>query len=223
MTHRTSRRSRGTLRDAPRRIRPIIAKLERRYPDAACALDHRNPLELLVATILSAQCTDARVNMVTRELFRRYRTAEDYANADPERFEEEIRSTGFYRNKTRAILGMARALVDRHGGAVPDTMEDLVRLPGVGRKTANVVLGTAFGKNEGIVVDTHVQRIARRLKLTSQKDPGKIENDLMKLVPREKWTLFAHLLIFHGRQICTARAPKCEICPVNDLCPSATG
>ncbi len=206
---------------ASERIEPIIARLWRHYPDARCALDHSNPLELLVATILSAQCTDERVNQVTKSLFRKYRTALDYANADPERFEQEIRSTGFFRNKTRSILAMARALVERHGGQVPQTMEELVRLPGVGRKTANVVLGTAFGKNEGIVVDTHVQRVARRLGLTSQKDPVKVEQDLMRLVPRRHWTQFSHTLIHHGRQICQARKPKCEICPVNQLCPSA--
>jgi endonuclease-3 len=158
---------------------------------------------------------------VTKSLFRKYRTAEDYANADPEEFEQEIRPTGFFRNKTKSILAMARALVERHGGRVPQTMEELVELPGVGRKTANVVLGTAFGKNEGIVVDTHVQRIARRLGLTRHSDPVKVEEDLMRLVPRRQWTRFSHTLIHHGRQICQARKPKCEICPVNDLCPSA--
>jgi endonuclease-3 len=211
----------ATAAPAASRIRPIIARLKRRYPDAWCALDHRNPLELLVATILSAQCTDVRVNMVTKDLFTRYRTAADYANADPTTFEQEIKSTGFFRNKTKAILAMAAALVDRHGGEVPNTMQALTALPGVGRKTANVVLGTAFGINEGVVVDTHVHRLARRLKLTKQNEPAKIEQDLMKLVPRREWTLFSHLLIHHGRQICQARKPKCEICPVNALCPSA--
>lgn len=218
-TTKQRRTARPSLRNAKERIGPILRKLKRRYPDATCALEHENPLQLLVATILSAQCTDARVNMVTRDLFRRYRTAEDYANADPEAFEEAIKSTGFFRNKTKSILGMAQALVERHGGAVPNEMDELVRLPGVGRKTANVVLGTAFGKNEGVVVDTHVARIANRLKLTKERDPEKIERDLMKLVPRREWTDFAHLLIHHGRQICTARNPKCEICPVNELCP----
>jgi endonuclease-3 len=203
------------------RIKPLVARLWRAYPDARCALKHENALELLVATILSAQCTDERVNQVTESLFRKYRTAEDYANTDPERFEQEIRSTGFFRNKTKSILAMARALVERHGGQVPQTMEELVRLPGVGRKTANVVLGTAFGKNEGIVVDTHVQRIARRLGLTRHHDPLKVEQDLMRLLPRRQWTRFSHTLIHHGRKICQARKPKCEICPVNELCPSA--
>ena len=205
------------------RIGPIIDALARRYPAARCALDHHNPLELLVATIMSAQCTDVRVNMVTRTLFKRYRTAEDYANANPPEFEEAIRSTGFFRNKTKSVIAMAQRLVDRHDGRVPDTMEELVALPGVGRKTANVVLGNAFGKSEGVVVDTHVQRIAGRLGLTRERDPVKIERDLMRLIPRDTWTLFSHLVIHHGRQICDARAPQCEICPVRDLCPSARG
>jgi endonuclease-3 len=211
-----------TLRDAKQRIRPILRKLRRRYPEATCALEHVNPLELLVATILSAQCTDVRVNIVTKKLFKKYRTAEDYANANPDEFEQEIRSTGFFRNKTKSILGMAQALVERHGGEVPSSMEELTALPGVGRKTANVVLGNAFGIDEGVVVDTHVKRISNRLKLTNKGDPVKIEQDLMKIVPTKDWTLFPHLLIHHGRQICMARSPKCEICPVADLCPSAS-
>ncbi len=209
------------IKNAAERIGPIIARLKRRYPEARCALDHQDPVQLLVATILSAQCTDARVNLVTKSLFTRYRTAQDYANANPEVLEQEIKSTGFFRNKTKSILGMAQALVERHGGQAPRTMEELTQLPGVGRKTANVVLGTAFGINEGVVVDTHVSRIANRLKLTNQRDPVKIERDLMKLVPRKDWADFSHLLIHHGRQICAARKPKCEICPVNGLCPSA--
>jgi endonuclease-3 len=203
------------------RVRKIIARLRREFPDAGCALDHANPLELLVATILSAQCTDARVNMVTPVLFAKYRTAAAYAAADPAVFEKEIQSTGFFRNKTRSILGMARALVERHHGRVPDTMEALVALPGVGRKTANVVLGNAFGKNEGIVVDTHVQRITGLLGLTSERTPEKIERDLMALVPRKDWTIFSHLLILHGRKTCIARRPKCEACVINHLCPSS--
>jgi len=211
-----------STRDAKQRIRPILRKLKRQYPDATCALEHVNPLELLVATILSAQCTDARVNIVTRQLFAKYKTADDYANANPEEFEQEIRSTGFFRNKTKSILGMAQALVEQHGGNVPQSMEALTALPGVGRKTANVVLGNAFGIDEGVVVDTHVKRISNRLKLTTKSDPTKIEQDLMKIVPKKEWTLFPHLLIHHGRQICAARSPKCEICPVADLCPSAS-
>ncbi|HXV85634.1 MAG TPA: endonuclease III [Gemmatimonadales bacterium] len=220
---RTRRRKAVAPGAAParERIGPIITKLRRRYPHARCALEHRNPLELLVATILSAQCTDARVNLVTRDLFARYTTAEDYAGASPATLEEEIRSTGFFRNKTRAILGMAQALVRDHGGQVPRSMEALTALPGVGRKTANVVLGNAFGLNEGVVVDTHVQRLSRRLRLTTKNDPVKIEHDLMSLVPRRDWTLFSHLLIHHGRQVCQARVPRCELCPVNTLCPSA--
>jgi endonuclease-3 len=214
--------ARPGLKNAAERVRPIISRLMRRYPEARCALDHQDPLQLLVATILSAQCTDARVNLVTRDLFAKYRSVPDYANANPAVFEQEIKSTGFFRNKTKSILGMAQALVERHDGRVPRTMAELTALPGVGRKTANVVLGTAFGINEGVVVDTHVSRIANRLKLTAQKDPVKIERDLMKLVPRKAWADFSHLLIHHGRQICDARKPKCEICPVNALCPSAT-
>ncbi len=228
----TTRRSRAKRRPAKRRgaetgarrkarTRRIIARLERAYPGATCALDHRNPLELLVATILSAQCTDVRVNMVTPALFAKYSSAADYAAANPSVLQQEIQSTGFFRNKTRSILGMAQALVERHGGRVPDTMEELVTLPGVGRKTANVVLGTAFGKNEGVVVDTHVQRLSTLLKLTRQRTPEKIERDLMALVPREQWTWFSHTLILHGRRVCIARRPKCEACVINRLCPSS--
>ena len=217
----SKRKSRGTLRDAPKRIGPIIEKLKAQYPDAHCELNHQEPLQLLVATILSAQCTDVRVNKVTKNLFKKYQTTKDYAEADPEEFQEDIRSTGFFRNKTKSILSMAQDLVEKHGGEVPDTMEELVALPGVGRKTANVVLGNAFGKNEGVVVDTHVTRISNKLKLTNRNDAVKIEQDLVKLVPRDDWALFSHLLIWHGRDICPARKPKCEICPLNSLCPGA--
>jgi endonuclease III len=203
------------------RVRKIVARLAKAYPDATCALRHASALELLVATILSAQSTDARVNMVTPALFAKYRSAGDYASADPAILEQEIHSTGFFRNKTRSIIGMAQALVEHHGGAVPDTIDQLVELPGVGRKTANVVLGTWFGKNEGIVVDTHVQRLATLLGLTRETDPVKIERDLMTLVPRDKWTWWSHTLILHGRQVCVARRPKCEVCVVNHLCPSS--
>ncbi len=201
----------------------IIGILRKRYPDARTALNFANPLELLVATILSAQCTDERVNIVTRDLFAKYRTAEDYARATQEQLEQEIRSTGFYRNKAKSIRGAAARIVEEFGGQVPDSMEALTSLPGVARKTANVVLGSAFGRNEGVVVDTHVTRLAQRLKLTARKNNqgDKIENDLMELVPRSEWSLFAHLLIFHGRRICTARKPDCPGCPVNRLCPSA--
>ena len=203
------------------RVKEIIARLERAYPDATCALHHASALELVVATILSAQCTDVRVNMVTPTLFAKYRTAADYAAADPRVLEREIQSTGFFRNKTKSIIGMAQTLVERHGGAVPDTMEALTELPGVGRKTANVILGTWFKKNEGVVVDTHVQRLSRLMKLTRHDDPVKIERDLMALIPRDKWTWWSHTLIQHGRQVCIARRPKCEQCVVNRLCPSS--
>jgi endonuclease-3 len=216
---RTPRRAK--LPPVSERIGPVIARLSAAYPEARCSLDHMSPLELLVATILSAQCTDARVNIVTKDLFRNYHTAADYAAADPAVFEQEIKSTGFFRTKTRSILGMAHALLERHDGKVPDTMEELVALPGVGRKTANVVLGNAFGKDEGVVVDTHVQRISRLLGLTRQNDAVKIERDLMKVVPQDQWTLFPHLLIHHGRAVCVARRPRCDACPVSDLCPSA--
>jgi len=204
------------------RVRTIIRRLKREFPDAKCALDHTNPLELLVATILSAQCTDVRVNMVTPALFAKYRSAADYAAADPQVFEKEIQSTGFFRNKTKSILGMAQGLLERHGGQVPDTMDELVALPGVGRKTANVVLGNAFGKNEGIVVDTHVQRLSGLLKLTRERTPEKIERDLITLVPRNDWTIFSHLLILHGRKTCIARRPRCEVCTINRWCPSSS-
>ncbi len=210
-----------TTRDARARVVPILDTLRKTYPAAKTALDHSSPLELLVATILSAQCTDERVNIVTGELFRKYRTAEDYAKASPRQFEREIRSTGFFRAKTKSILNCCKALVERHGGRVPESMEDLVGLPGVGRKTANVVLGSAFGKSEGIVVDTHVKRLAGRLGFTEKSDPEKIEQDLMEITPREYWIDLGTLLIWHGRRICQARKPKCEICPVADLCPSA--
>lgn len=198
----------------------IVARLEAAYPDARCALDHSSPLELIVATILSAQCTDARVNQVTPALFRRYPTAAAYARAPLAELEEAIRSTGFFRNKARSLQGLGAALVERHGGRVPETMAELVRLPGVGRKTANVVLGNAFGRDEGVVVDTHVGRISRRLGLTREDDPEKVERDLMAIVPREKWTLWSHLLIAHGRAVCKAPRPRCGECPLVDLCPS---
>jgi len=203
------------------RARKIIARLKREYPDATCALHHSSALELAVATILSAQCTDTRVNMVTPHLFAKYRTAADYAAADPRVLEKEIQSTGFFRNKTKSIIGMAQALVERHGGEVPQTMEELTALPGIGRKTANVILGTWFKKNEGVVVDTHVHRLTRLLGLTRQDDPVKIEQELMEIVPREDWTWFSHTLIQHGRQVCIARRPRCADCVLNRLCPSS--
>lgn len=199
----------------------ILTRLKREYPDAHCALDHTGAFELLCATILSAQCTDARVNLVTPVLFSRYPDAFALAAADQADVEETIRSTGFFRNKARNLIAMAQALVADHAGEVPRTMDELRVLPGVGRKTANVVLGNAFGINAGITVDTHVGRLSRLLVLTKHDDPEKVERDLMKLVPREDWTLVSHLLIFHGRQVCIARRPRCSACVLSDLCPSA--
>jgi endonuclease III len=199
----------------------VVARLKAEYPDARTELDWSNPLELLVATILSAQTTDVQVNKVTERLFAKYRTAEDYADAPSHVLEEDIRPTGFYRNKARSLRGMAGALVEKHGGEVPRTMSELVALPGVGRKTANVVLGNAFGVDEGIVVDTHVRRVSGRLGLTQNRDPAKIEQDLMQVVPKDDQTIFSHLLILHGRRTCKARKPDCPNCTLNDICPSA--
>jgi endonuclease III len=208
-------------RDAPVRAPQILSRLRAAYPDARCALDHRNAFELLCATILSAQCTDARVNLVTPQLFAAYPTPEALARARPAEVEAIIKSTGFFRNKTRSLIGMAQALVAEHGGVVPRTMEQLRVLPGVGRKTANVILGNAYGINEGITVDTHVARLSRLLGLTRESDPVKIEQDLMPLFPRADWGLLSHLLIFHGRQICIARRPRCGECVLSDVCPSS--
>ena len=202
-----------------RRLKAVIAGLRRTYPDAHCELNFSSPLELLIATILSAQCTDRRVNLVTAGLFRKYRSAAAYANADPAELEQDIRSTGFYRNKARHIRACSRKLVERHGGQVPQTMAELTQLKGVGRKTANVLLGNAFGLNEGIVVDTHVSRLSQRLGLTRQTDPEKIEAELMRLVPRPHWTMFSHWLIWHGRRRCAARNPDCTNCEIKKLCP----
>lgn len=214
---------RETKAERKSRTRRVIAALKKQYPDARCALNYGNPLELLVATILSAQCTDRRVNIVTADLFAEYKTPADFAAAKQETLEAEIRSTGFFRNKAANIIASAGMIAEKSGGKVPDTMGELLTLPGVARKTANVVLGNAFGKNEGIVVDTHVTRLAGRLKLTDHKNNqgDRIEKDLMELVTRKQWTLFAHLLIFHGRNVCTARKPNCAECTINKLCPSA--
>jgi endonuclease-3 len=201
------------------RVRAILPILKKTYPDAKCRLDHSKPLELLVATILSAQCTDDRVNIVTRTLFKKYKSAKAYAEAPAEELEKEIQSTGFFRNKAKSIRGMAASLIEKHGGRVPETMEELTELAGVGRKTANVVLGNAFGQNVGVVVDTHVGRLSQRLGLTDHADPVKIEEDLMPIVPQAEWTLWAHLMIAHGRAICQARKPKCAECPVLKYCP----
>jgi endonuclease-3 len=201
------------------RVTKIIAGLKKAYPDAHCELDHSNPLELLVATILSAQCTDKRVNIVTPHLFKKYPTARDYANARLPELEEEIKTTGFFRNKAKSITKAAKNMVERHGGKVPNTIEELMALGGVGRKTANVVLGNAFNINTGIVVDTHVARLSQRLGLTNEKDPVKIELALMNLVPQDQWTLFSHWLIWHGRRRCYARNPDCPNCEIKSLCP----
>ena len=212
----------------PRRVKPTVEyaatiydRLIAHYPDAHCALDFKSPFQLLIATILSAQCTDKRVNMVTPALFKRYPTPSALAAAKLEDVEEMIKSTGVFRNKAKSLVGMASGVDEKHGGTVPNEMDDLVKLPGVGRKTANVVLGNAFDRNEGVVVDTHVGRLSVRLGLTSETDPVKVEQVLMSLFPREDWALLSHLLIFHGRRICIARAPRCDLCVLNDVCPSA--
>jgi endonuclease III len=206
---------------APARVREIIKRLDATYPGVTCALNHHNAWELLVATILSAQCTDERVNKVTPELFAKYPTPQDMAKLAPEQLEPEIRSTGFFRNKAKSIVGAAKMITSKFGGKVPNDMAELIEIPGVARKTANVVLGTWFGKNEGVVVDTHVSRIARRLELTNNDDPNKIEQDLMQAIPRDHWTQFAHQVIWHGRKLCTARMPKCADCPLENLCHAA--
>jgi endonuclease-3 len=206
---------------APKRLPEILRRLRGAHPDARCALDHSNPFELLVATVLSAQCTDERVNQVTPELFARFPTPAVLAEADLKELEEVIRPTGFFRQKARFLQGAAQMITHQHAGKVPANMDDLLGMPGVARKTANVVLGVAFGLAEGIVVDTHVQRLSKRLGLTSQDNPNKIEQDLMKFVPRQDWIDFSHLLIFHGRRVCKARKPDCPNCVLNDLCPSA--
>jgi endonuclease III len=215
----------GASADYPERppapIGEVITRLKEAYPDAKTELEWENPLQLLVATILSAQSTDVRVNQVTTGLFEKYPTADDYARADLALLEEEIRSIGFFRNKARSIKGMARVLVEEHGAEVPRTMSELVALPGVGRKTANVVLGNAFDVNEGVVVDTHVRRVSGRLGLTKHRDPEKIERDLLEVVPEGERALFSHLLIFHGRRVCKSRKPDCPGCVLNHVCPSA--
>ncbi|HUR91238.1 MAG TPA: endonuclease III [Gemmatimonadaceae bacterium] len=216
----TSPRRRKSAAELREHALVIIKRLKKEYPDAHCELDFRSPYQLLVATILSAQCTDKRVNIVTPRLFATYPTPRQMAEAPPEKVEEIVKTTGFFRAKTKSLQGMSEALVERHEGEVPDTMDELTALRGVGRKTANVVLGNAFGKAEGIVVDTHVGRVSVRLALTNETDPVKVEEKLMALVPRRDWTIFSHLLIFHGRRVCVARLPKCGICVLNDVCPS---
>ena len=212
---------RETMPARATRLRKIVAGLKKAYPDAHCELNYANPLELLVATILSARCTDKQVNIVTADLFKKYRSAADYAQAGPAALAEDIKRIGLFRNKAKNIQGCCRALCERHAGQVPPTMAELIQLDGVGRKTANVVLGNAFGLNAGIVVDTHVVRLSERLGLTTEKEPEKIEQDLMKLAPQEQWTLFSHWLIWHGRRRCFARKPECGQCEIKPLCPSA--
>ena len=211
--------ARETIEARASRVATLIGALQRAYPDAHCELNHANPLELLIATILSAQCTDKRVNLVTAELFQRYRTARDFAEAPLAELEQAVKSTGFYRNKAKNIQACCRQLLERHGGEVPRTMAELTALGGAGRKTANVVLGNAFGLNVGVVVDTHVGRLSQRLGLTRRTTPEHIEQDLMKLVPRGQWTQFSHWLIWHGRRRCTARRPDCDDCELKALCP----
>jgi len=210
---------RETKEEKAARVKKIIAGLKKAYPDAHCELNYSNPLELLIATILSAQCTDKRVNLVTADLFKNYRSAADYAAAPTAELEQAIKTTGFFRNKTKSIKTAAQAIVERHGGKVPRTMEELLTLGGVGRKTANVVLGNAFAVNVGLVVDTHVARLSQRLGLTREKDPQKIEQQLMAIVPQDEWTLFSHWLIWHGRRRCYARTPDCSNCEIKALCP----
>lgn len=207
------------IADKKKRTNEIIKRLKKVYPDAHCALNHTNAFELLVATILSAQCTDERVNIVTATLFRKYRTPQDYLNVSQEELAQDIKSINFFNNKTKSIQGTAQKLVDNFGGVVPQTMDELLTLNGVARKTANVVLGNAFGIASGVVVDTHVSRLSQRLGITTETTPEKIEQDLSELVPKKDWVMFPHWLISHGRSICNARKPKCEECVLNDICP----
>jgi len=218
---KSAKRGRGAKRGiAPDRVRAILQKLDEAYPAATCALTHDNPFQLLISTILSAQCTDVRVNQVTATLFPKYPNAEAFAYANPKELEQDIRPTGFFRNKTKSIMGASKKIVEELHGQVPRTMEELLTLPGVARKTANVVLGTAFGIAAGVVVDTHVQRVSRRLDLTKNTDPKKIEQDLMQVIPQEKWILFSHQLIWHGRRVCQARKPRCLECNLEKICYS---
>jgi endonuclease-3 len=211
------RKARGTN---PQRVQAILQKLDEAYPNVTCALVHQNPFQLLISTILSAQCTDETVNRVTKTLFEKYRTPKDFAHANPAELEQDIRPTGFFRNKTKSIMGAGKKITEEFGGEVPRTMDELLQLPGVARKTANVVLGTAYGIAVGVVVDTHVTRLSNRLDLSRNSDPKKIEQDLMKVVPPEKWVLFSHQLIWHGRKICQARKPKCVECNLESICYS---
>lgn len=212
---------RESMDELKKRVREIIRRLKRAYPDAKCSLNHTNAFELLIATILSAQCTDDRVNIVTSDLFRKFRKPEDYLRVSPRELEKDIQSTGFFRNKTKSIQGTSKMLIEKFGGQVPHTMTELLELPGVARKTANVVLGNAFEIKSGVVVDTHVTRLSHRLGLTKEKDPRKIELDLIEIVPKNDWVIFSHLMIAHGRNTCRARSPLCEECVVEKFCPSS--
>src|SRR5579862_4122431 len=215
-----SKSARGAAGTDPKRVAAILAGLDAAYPNATCELNFSNAFQLLIATILSAQCTDVRVNMVTKELFQKYKTPKDFAYASPAELEKEIRPTGFFRNKTKSIMGASKGLIEKFGGEVPRTMEEILTLPGVARKTGNVVLGTAYGIASGVVVDTHVMRLSQRLDLTRNNEPKKIEQDLMKIIPQGKWIQFSHQLIWHGRRVCVARKPKCVDCNLESLCYS---
>jgi len=204
----------------PKRVSAILAKLDEAYPAATCELKHDNAFQLLISTILSAQCTDVRVNQVTQELYKKYKSPQDFAYANPTELEQEIRPTGFFRNKTKSIIGASKGIIEKFGGEVPRTMDEILTLPGVARKTANVVLGTAYGIASGVVVDTHVQRLSNRLDLTRNEDPKKIEQDLMAVIPQDKWIIFAHQLIWHGRRVCFARKPNCAECNLEHICYS---
>jgi len=217
----TKAKPKGADSTSPERVQEILKRLDQSYADVTCALTHNDAWELLVATILSAQSTDVNVNKVTPVIFKKYPTVQDFAALQPEELEPDVRSTGFFRNKSKSVVGAAKKIVSDFGGKVPETMDELLTLPGVARKTANVVLGTWFKRNDGVVVDTHVQRLSRRLELTKQEDPKKIELDLMAIIPREKWTLFSHQLIWHGRKLCLARSPKCAQCPLENICHAA--
>ena len=214
--------SRGGTPDPtnPKRVAAILARLDEAYPEAICELKHANPLQLVISTILSAQCTDVRVNQVTESLYKKYPNAKVFAYANPAELEQEIRPTGFFRNKTKSVIGTSKAIVEKFGGEVPRTMEEMLTLPGVARKTANVVLGTAYGIPSGVVVDTHVLRLSRRLELTKHEDPKNVEQDLMKILPKDKWIQFSHQLIWHGRRVCVARNPKCIQCNLESICNS---
>lgn len=216
--NKVAKRAKGYNPTAPERVSEILKRLDQLYPDVTCALTHQSAWELLVATILSAQSTDVRVNMVTPELFKKYPTVQDFARLEPQQLEPDIRSTGFFRNKSKSVVGAAKKIVSDFGGEVPANMDDLLTLPGVARKTANVVLGTWFKTADGVVVDTHVHRISRRLELTKNDDPKKIEEDLMRIIPKERWILFSHQVIWHGRKLCFARSPKCADCPLENIC-----